>query len=143
MPIMSAMDKNDSRASARFLAVTTKRCVDVQLTPFEHRTELRGMFRFLNAYRSHGFVGHDYTPRNIRGAEALSLRPTPDRHVGDLRLALEESLKEAFGENEAPEVAIERIDAVIKAIATTEETPADREETSLFLAALIGRLKAW
>lgn len=143
MPIMSAMDRNDARASARVLAETTKRCIDGQLVAVDHRTELRGMFRFLNAYRSHGFVGYDYTPRSARGAEALSLRPSPDRHVSDLRVALEESLREAFGDDLPSEEAIERIDAVIRAAAARREVPEDSERTVRFLEALIGRLKAW
>lgn len=143
MPIMSAMDRNDARASARVLAETTKRCLDGQLVGSDHRTELRGMFRFLNAYRSHGFVGYEYTPRSTRGAEALSLRPSPDRHVADLRSALEESLKDAYGDDASPEEAVDRVDAVIRAVATSHAKPDDSDRALVFLEALISRLKGW
>ena len=48
-----------------------------------------------------------------------------------------------FGEDESPDEAIARIDAVIRAIATHQDAPEDKEMTSRFLEALIGRLKAW
>lgn len=142
MPIMSAMDRNDARASARVLATTTKRCLDGQLVPVEHKVELKSMFRFLRAFRAHRFESYDYRPRSSRGVESLSLRPTPDRHVDDLRVALASALTDTF-EGAAVEDAIDRVDQVIKAIATQHEAEeGDRTLTSRFLETFVQRLEA-
>jgi hypothetical protein len=142
MPIMAVVDRSDARASARVLARTAQRCIDGQLDAKTHRIALSNLFRLLNAYRTHGFAGYEYEARSPRGPEALTLMPTMDRHVVDLRDALDEALVETYGNGDR-EQAMEQIDHVIRGVAGAHQPEAgDRERTSRFLDAFIHRLAA-
>jgi hypothetical protein len=137
---MSVVDRSDVRASARVLARTARRCIAGELEATTHKVELVSLFRLLNAFRSHGFEGYAYEPRSARGPEALTLKPTVDRHVVDLNGALAGALRESYrtvDENEA----IEQIDQVIRSVARSE-APADdaRAATVHFLDAFIDHL---
>lgn len=142
MPIMSVVDRSDARASARVLALTAKRSIDGQLEGRTHRTELVNMLRLLNAYKAHGFGGYEYEARSPRGPEALTLMPTADRHVVDLKFAIDDALKVTYGEGDKDE-AIDQIDVVIRCVALAEPPEEDaRNRTIRFLDAFIDRLLA-
>ncbi len=143
MPIMSVVDRSDARASARVLALTAKRSIDGQLEGRTHRTELVNMLRLLNAYKAHGFGGYEYEARSPRGPEALTLMPTVDRHVVDLRFAIDDALRFTYGDGIQDE-AIEQIDTVIRRVALAQTPEEDaRSLTIRFLDAFIDRLVAY
>jgi hypothetical protein len=142
MPIMSVVDRSDARSSARVLALTAKRSIDGQLEGRTHRTELVNMLRLLNAYKAHGFGGYEYETRSPRGPEALTLMPTADRRVVDLRSAIEDALKVTYGEGDQDN-AIDQIDVVIRCVALAQPPEeAARNLTIRFLDAFIDRLVA-
>lgn len=142
MPIMSVVDRSDARVSARVLARTARRCIAGELEGTTHKVELVNLFRLLNAFRSHGFESYAYEPRSQRGPEALTLKPTVDRHVVDLGAALAEALRESYGPADQNE-AINQIDKVIRRVAKSEELSDDaRKATVRFLDSFIGHLAA-
>lgn len=142
MPIMSVVDRSDARASARVLAQTAKRCIGGELEGSTHRVELVNMYRLLNAYKAHGFGGYEYETRSPRGPEALTLMPTMDRHVADLKVALDQAIQDSFGDRDL-DGAIQEIDVVIRCVALSEVPEVGlRDRTLRFLDSFIDRLVA-
>lgn len=138
MAIMSVVDRADARASARVMARTAQRCIDGELERRTHRIELAGIYRLLNAYKAHRFVGYEYEPRSSRGPEALTLMPGMDRHVVDLRTALDAALADTFGEGNGEQ----GIEFVILSVSQPDPPAEHATRTSRFLGAFIERLTA-
>ena len=141
MPIMAAHDQNDARGSARVLATTAKRCIDSELAPSRYVGVINNLYRLLEAYRTHRFTGYEYEPRSERGPEALTLMPNADRHVLDLRAALEHALGEVY-RDEHPDRAVESIEGVLRSLVLPGSTSdhGDRQRASAFLASFIHNL---
>lgn len=143
MPIMAAHDENDARGSARVLASTVRRCIESTEGARKHLSSLNNLYRMLEDYRSHGFISYGYEPPATRGPEALTLLPPTDRHVLDLRVALDRALAEAYrGTNK--EAALDSVESVLKSIAYPDSSSIvaedDRRRVSEFLGAFIDQL---
>ncbi|MBD8471557.1 hypothetical protein [Sphingomonas sp. CFBP 8765] len=135
MPVMAVADQNDARGSAQVLARTARKCIDGTLQASTHRIALNNIYRLLHAYRSHGFAGYSYASRTLRGPEALTLMPTPDRRVYLLADALERALSETYG-NVPGGAVFDELDRVILVVAGNskdELVDEQREKASRFL----------
>jgi len=139
---MAAHDQNDARGSARVLALTAKKCLDETYEPSKHRSTLNSLYRLLEAYRSHGFLGFEYEPRAPRGPEALTLLPRAERNVADLRLAFDRAFEEVYRERERGE-AVQLVENVLKSIVYPGKVSVkrlDRERASAFLKNFVDNL---
>jgi hypothetical protein len=143
MPIMAAHDENDARGSARVLASTVRKCIDDAGGRRRPLSFLNNLYMMLEDYRSHGFVGFAYEPSSARGPEALTLLPPTERHVQDLRFALDRALEEAYRGTEK-DVALDRVESVLKSVAYPDDNKtadeADRRTVSEFLRVFIDNL---
>ena len=140
MPIMAASDQNDARGSARVLANLVIKSIEGPRARDFNIAALNNLFRLLEAYRSHRFVGSEYEPRSARGPEVLTLLPPTERHVADLRRALSDALDVAY-KGEHHEDALNSIENVLRSAAKKE--PAREEErrrASAFLRAFVENL---
>ena len=78
---------------------------------------MNNVYRLLEAYRANAFFGMEprAKPFPPRAPEAISLLPRPERHVRDVKVALEAALATAFpGQSE--EEAIRVIEGVLRRI---------------------------
>jgi hypothetical protein len=145
MPIMAASDQNDVRGSARVLATTAKECIEKARATPKHVPVLNNLYRLLEAYRSHGFLGFEYEQRPARGPEALTLLPSAERHVGDLKAALDTAFHQVYVGQDRNH-AVEAVESVLRAIAFPERKgpvpEADRKRASAFLGTFIDNLYA-
>ena len=143
MPIMAANDQNDARGSAVVLANTAKRCVDAVQAPAKHVAALNNLFRLLEAYRSHRFLGFEYEPHAARGTESLTLLPPMERHVLDLRDALDKAIGDVYSD-EDKNSALDSIENVLRSVAYPEKSltskESDRTRVSTFLETFIHNL---
>jgi hypothetical protein len=145
MPIMAANDQNDVRGSARVLATTALACIERAHATPRHVPVLNNLYRLLEAYRSHGFLGFEYEPRPARGPEALTLLPSVERHVGDLKAALDVAIGQVY-QDEDKDRAVESIENVLRSIAYPDRKDVaadkDRRRASEFLGKFIDNLYA-
>jgi hypothetical protein len=143
MPIMAAHDENDARGSARVLASAVRKCILGADGARKNLSSLNNLYRMLEDYRSHGFVGFGYEPPATRGPEALTLLPPTERHVLDLRVALDRALDEAYrGTNK--EDALDNVERVLKSVAypvpNSNVAEDDKRKVSAFLGVFIDQL---
>jgi hypothetical protein len=140
---MAAHDENDARGSARVLASNVRKSIDNLDGPPKHLSALNNLYRMLEAYRSHRFLGFEYEPSSPRGPEALTLLPPAERHVLDLRVALDRALDHVYGDTER-EQALDLVENVLRAVAYPESGGAvaeeDRKRVSAFLKFFIDNL---
>lgn len=140
MPIMAADDQNDARGSARILAATVRKGIEDEYAPSKHKSAFNNLYRLLEAYRAHRFVGFEYQPRSARGPEALTLLPPPERNVVELRLALDRTLDDVFNDRAN---GIKSIENVLRSIAYPEKMASetiDRTSALVFLKKFIENL---
>ena len=94
MPIMSAQQKNDARGTARLLARAASDSIrNPRPAPATREVLLNNVFRLLEAYRATAFFGSEPSPRpySARVTEAISLLPRAERHVRDVKVAMEKA----------------------------------------------------
>jgi hypothetical protein len=142
MPIMAAHDERDARGPARLIAVTAKQCIEEAKATSTEVPALNNVFRLLEAYRSHRFVGYDFEPRSSRGPEALTLLPSSDRHVLELRDAIGEAIEAVYGSGDT-DAAIRSIEGVLRSVAYPAKQTSVKEErdrASRFLGVFIEHL---
>lgn len=124
MPIMAAHERSDARGSARLLANAAIKCVDDGSAPPHQLTSINNLYRLLESYRCHRFLGFEYEPRFERGAEALTLLPSAERHVLDLRDALEKAFREVY-QGEDIDRAVGSVEDVLRSVAYPETRDAE------------------
>jgi hypothetical protein len=144
MPIMAAHDQNDARGSARWLASTARRGLEEPPYASSHVSALNNLFRLLEAYRAHRFAGFDFEPRSARGPEALTLLPAVERHIVDLRVALDRAFDEVY-QGQDRDQAVTSVEDVLRAAAYPESGASqdrERRRVSSFLEKFIDHLYA-
>ncbi|MBR0794002.1 hypothetical protein JQ615_01220 [Bradyrhizobium jicamae] len=145
MPIMAAHDENDARGSARVLASNVRKSIENAGGPPRHVSALNNLYRLLEAYRSHRFIGFEYQPSSPRGPEALTLLPPAERHVLDLRVALDRALEQAYQGLER-DAALDQVEKVLRAVAYPQKGIAleakEKNQVSEFLRFFIDNLYA-
>ena len=145
MPMMAAYEYNDARESARLLASRTLDGLrDRALAPrFENA--INNMYRLLQGFRSHRFYGYaERVQPESDGCHSASVRPS-DRNVGDIKHALAEAFRDAFGDEE-PGAAIDEMKVVLRLVAYpkdgAEPDEADLARTERFFEVLLDNLDA-
>jgi hypothetical protein len=116
MPIIAANEQNDARGTARLLASAVSEYIKNPRRSAVYKTALNNAFRLLEAYRTNAFFGFEppLQENSQETIETLTLLPPIERHVSDVRAALENAISEVF--NDATEdQAIDTIEAVLRA----------------------------
>lgn len=117
MPIMSAQGESDARVAAWLLATTAIDCLKGPEAAPIPETALNNVFRLLEAARVNPFFGYQRgdsrTGRTVD--DPVFLSPARERHVGEVKAALEQAIKETFAE-ETPKAAIESVEMVLRGV---------------------------
>lgn len=145
MPIMAVDERNDARGAAYLLASTARECIDNPKIAQECEIALNNVYRLLEAYRVNEFFGVEPpVKQNPRGvAEMLTLLPPAERHVKEVRDALDGAKKTIF-KDQSKDDAIEAIEDVLRLVAypqpNQEIADKDRTQASLFFEQVLKRL---
>jgi hypothetical protein len=137
---MAADDQHDARGSARVLAVIVRNGIKEDYAPLKHKSAFNNLYRLLEAYRAHRFVGFEYQPRPARGPEALTML-AQERNVVELRLALDRAFDAIFEDRVQ---GVEFVENVLRSIAypgKANSQDIDRERASAFLSTFIDNLR--
>jgi len=141
---MAAHERGDARGAARLLALMALDCIDNPEMAAEQEVALNNVYRLLESYRSNVFFGLD-TPRQPFGriSDKLALTPPKERHVRDVREAIERARLAVFAK-QSKERAIESVERVLRSIAYPERkvrsSPADKKKAALFFKTLLEQL---
>jgi hypothetical protein len=145
MPIMAAHEQNDARGAVRLLAVAAKDFIGDEPVALDREVALNNVYRLLEAYKAQAFFGLEAPAAQIPGdtAETLTLLPPTERHVQDVRDALDHALSATFGQQSA-EQALGMVEKVLRAVAYPKEheqpSGEDRRKAKRFFEELIGNL---
>jgi hypothetical protein len=145
MPIMAANAESDARGAAWLLASAARQCIDDPGRAPEWRDALNNTYRLLDAFRQNVFFGlrPPRLHRHVRGdVETLTMVPSSDRHLSELREAMESALALSFS-SASKEVAVEKIATVLRAVVEPTRFQAseeDKNKASLFFNELLKRL---
>ena len=146
MPIMSAQQQNDARGTTRLLALAASDSIRNASSAGSREVVLNNMYRLLEAYRVNTFFGLEpqAKPFPSRATEMISLLPRAERHVKDVRIALEKALAVVFP-GQPKDEAIGTIEKVLRGITYPErfEAPSDddRAKAGGFFDEVVARLK--
>lgn len=117
MPIMTAHGQNDARVAARLLASTAVECLRDPRIASDWEVALNNVYRLLEAFRSNPFFGVEVpTRKNPHAAETLTFVQPMERHVREVRLAINQALANVFT-NQPTQEAIEEIEKVLQGVA--------------------------
>ena len=145
MPITAAQEQNDARGAVRLLAKAAKDFIGDEPVALDKEVALNNVYRLLEAYKAHAFFGLEVPAVHFPGdtAETLTLLPPVERHVRDVRDALDHALSTTFGEQSA-EQALELVEHVLRAVAYPQEheqlSGEDRGKAKRFFEELIEHL---
>lgn len=121
MPIMGAHGQNDARIAARLLATTAVDCLRDPALAREGEVALNNVYRLLESFRRNPFFGHEAPARGARNAaETLAFGQPMERHVREVRRALDKAMGATFG-NQPREDSIELIERVLRGVAFPRE----------------------
>jgi hypothetical protein len=140
MSIMAVRDQSDVRGSTRLLADTVKRYIDEVPADSRHVPAMNGMFRLLKAYRTQELRSYEYEPRPERGSDAMSMLPSGNRRIGDLRVAIEEAISDVGQGREALTIVEHVLRVAVSPDGHIDD--AERATASRFLGSLVSHLRA-
>ena len=146
MPIMAAQSRSDARGNAQLLASMALASINDPAVAGQHSTELSNAYRLLEAYRTDASFGLEAPAEQAPNSLArLSLRRPIERHVGDVRSAIERALVAAFA-TLAREDAIKTVESVLRAVAypqSVQSAPSqqDRDRAIAFFEQLVHQLQ--
>ena len=147
MPIMASQGQSDARGTAQILASMALDCISNPARAPEERVALNNVYRLLESFRTNLLFGFEpaIPPSNVRSPQRLTLKRPLERHVRDVRDALEEARRAAFGDRDKDE-ALSVIENVLRSLAYARPEPTqisenDRNATARFFEALVGRLQ--
>src|SRR5882672_6494726 len=122
MPITAVHEQNDARGTVRLLAAAAKNFIGDAPEPLNKEVALNNVYRLLEAYRTNAFFGLEAPavqfPRDT--AETLSLLPPVERHMQDVRDALDHALNAAFA-GQSTAQGLDLVENVLRAIAYPQE----------------------
>lgn len=145
MPIMAAHGQNDARVAARLLASTAVDCLRDPTRAGDWQVALNNVYRLLESFRRNPFFGHEApTRRGPHAAETLAFSQPMERHVREVRVALDQAIAVAFG-GQPKEQAIEEIERVLRGIAYPQQYDEPQKDeigrVTLFFEEVLQRLK--
>jgi hypothetical protein len=146
MPIMASHGRSDARGTAQLLASMALDCIGNPASAGEQRVGLNNVYRLLQSYKSNRSFGLEPPPElAVRSAtEKLTLRRPIERHVNNVRNAMEDALSQAFS-GEPKERAIQAVESVLQSVAIPNSGQApsaqDRERTVQFFEHFLQRLQ--
>jgi hypothetical protein len=134
MPIMAAHAQSDARGAAWLLASTAKQYLSERGDAASTRGALNNVYRLLEAYRSKVIFSptRPVSQTGVDSADLLTLLPTTEGHLEDVRDALEQALTSTFS-SESKSAALEFIEGVLRAAAYPErfEEPAPEKRAKV------------
>jgi hypothetical protein len=145
MPVTSVHEQNDARGVVRLLATAAKGFIGDEAMALNKEVALNNVYRLLEAYRAHAFFGLEspIDPLAPDTAETLTLLPPVERHVADVREALDHAFKATFDDQPAGD-ALVLIENVLRATAYPQEheqpSMEDRGKAKRFFEELIENL---
>ncbi|MYB77466.1 MAG: hypothetical protein F4X83_10305 [Chloroflexi bacterium] len=125
------------------LMTTARDCLDNPATAPDHAVALNNVFRLLELYRVNSFFGFHSATTPMPEAETLTLTPTIEQHVQEVREVLEGSVAIAF-EGQSKEEAISIVEEVLRKITYPDKgevAAADRELTLKFFVEAAEKLR--
>lgn len=147
MPITAAYEHNDARGTARLLAAIARDCVRDPSIAAQHEVAMNNVYRLLQAYRTQAFFGLEpaYQVSPDESIEALTLLPPVERHVKDVRDALEHALRTTFA-SEPQEHALDLIESVLRAVTYPENgghvPPEKSQKVTRFFDSMLSSLQS-
>jgi len=145
MPIMAANAQSDARGAAWLLASAARDSISTPERAAEWRDALNNTYRLLEAFRKNIFFGVR-PPRRPRPAssdvELMTILPSSERHLAEVRDALELALAASFAQTPKDE-AVEKIVLVLRAVLAPQQfraSPEDKENAHRFFIELLKRL---
>jgi hypothetical protein len=147
MPIMASQGRSDARGTAQILASMALECIaDPQLAQ-EREVALNNVYRLLESYRTNPSFGSEAPgQQSIQDAtQRLTLRRPIERHVKEVRDALEHARSTAFGDRNKDD-ALRTVENVLRSVAypnavQTHISPEDQKMVSRFFEVLVERLQ--
>lgn len=146
MPIMASQGRSDARGTAQLLASMVLECMADPTVARERQVALNNAYRLLESYRVNRFFGSELQNRGYQNeAQKLALKRPIERHVKELRDALEHARKIAFGDTPKDD-ALQRLEQVLRMVtypdASEGQTPPEEQERATqFFRALGDHLK--
>ena len=146
MPIMASQGRSDARGTAQLLASMALDCIANPEIARDQKVALNNVYRLLELYRVNPFFGSEPPVQQpVRGvSQRLSLRRPVERHVNEVRNALESARLAVFGDR-GKDDAMKTIGTVLRAMAYPEVkidiSSNDHEMTTRFFQALVQSLR--
>jgi hypothetical protein len=112
----------------------------------DREVALNNVYRLLESYRVNRFFGSELPRQGFRNeAQRLTLKRPVERHVKEVRDALEHARKAAFGDASKDD-ALQRVETVLRSVAFPDGeegqiSAEDQQRTTQFFKALADRLK--
>jgi hypothetical protein len=146
MPIMASHGRSDARGTAQLLASMALDCITNPELAGEQEIALNNVYRLLESYRTNPSFGMEVPPQQAvqNAAQRLGLRRPVERHVREVREALEYARTSAFGEI-AKDDALQTVETVLRSVAYPRVAYASKEDqtrTTRFFEALVKRLQS-
>jgi len=145
---MAAHERSDARGAARLLASMALDCIGNPAIAGDQEVALNNVYRLLESYRTNAFFGLE-SPREQPthdAAEKLTLMPPMERHVKEVRDALEQARAAAFA-GKSKDQAVALIEKVLRAVAypnlkdRPKPSAQDRKKATLFFKKLVEQLQ--
>lgn len=146
MPIMASQGRSDARGTAQLLAGMVLECIADPAVARERQVALNNAYRLLESYRVNRFFGSELPTRGYQNeARKLALKRPIERHVKEVRDALEHARKIAFGDA-SKEDALQRLEHVLRLVTYPDANEGqasheDQERATRFFRALGDHLK--
>jgi hypothetical protein len=145
MPIMAAQGEGDARMSARLLATMALECLTNPALAPARMPALNNVYRLLEAVRSNPFFGLERRPGFGGSAESLARVSGLERHVEDVKAALDSAVAMTFAERTRDQ-ALRDVEQVLKAVAYPADfgqpTDEERNRAQDFFRNVIQSLRA-
>jgi hypothetical protein len=145
MPIMAANAQSDVRGAAWLLVSAAQHYIEDPKNVPQSRDALNNVYRLLEAFRKNILFGPRPLPSKNNaplGLEMLSIMPSSQRHLSEIREAIEEALSSSFSST-PKEQAVEKIEEVLRAAAAPDKfevSEEDRNSAKLFFSDLLKQL---
>ncbi|MGB7097576.1 MAG: hypothetical protein WBD95_02250 [Xanthobacteraceae bacterium] len=116
MPIMASQGRSDARGTAQLLAGMALDCIANPAVARERQVALNNVYRLLESYRVNRYFGSELRSQGYQNeAQRLALKRPVERHVKEVRDALEYARKVAFGDASKDD-ALQRLETVLRLV---------------------------